>query len=395
MEQPPLTPPLPRLRMQPLLLSALLTLAMLITAWQRNSATLLAVAVPTSLLAYLLYFSIGGEALAQRLRNWCGAGTVRCLAVPLGLVALLYLYVALTGGAPLAGNSWQIPLLFCAPVIFYLFATRGESVITWKDAVGGLLCILPYALRDYPFSSDLPLGGGGIDNLYLTLAIIASVYALVVVRRLPAVGFEPLFSWSALGIALKWWAIFFVIVLAVGLPGGLIRWEGYEPLTPALLIAGLGLFLRTLFGTALPEELVFRGLIMNLLRQRIGQTGNWRRYLYGSLLLLPLAALAGYTIEDKAQWFPLLCAALLLGWTLWLIRKEPAQAADHTAQLLISTLFGLAHYHVHSTLFIGLAMLAGWAYAQVYRKTGSVFISALTHTLVNTTPPLFGLMLVR
>ncbi|HEY0722293.1 MAG TPA: CPBP family intramembrane glutamic endopeptidase [Gammaproteobacteria bacterium] len=380
---------------RPLLLSALLTLAMVITAWQKNSATLLALAVPVSLLVYLLYFSIGTEAVAQRLHDWCGSSVARYLALPLGLVVLLYLYAGLGGEDVLRSNSWPIPLLFCLPVLFYFFALRNATTITWKDAVGALLCLLPYAYRNYPFNSELPLGGGGIENLYLTLALIVAVYALTVVRRLPGVGFMPDFSWTTLGTALKWWAIIFVIVLAVGLPGGLIRWEGFEPITPALLIAGLGLFLRTLFGTALPEELIFRGLILNLLQQRINQTGNWRRYLYGSLLLLPLAGLAGYTIEAKAQWFPLLCATLLLGWTFWLIRKAPAQAADHTAQLIISTLFGLVHYHIHSTLFIGLAMLAGWAYAQVYRKTGSVFMSALTHTLVNTGPPLFGLLLVR
>ncbi len=384
-----------QVRPRPLLLSALLTLAMVLMAWQTNSAALLALAVPVSLLVYLLYFSIGAAALAQRLRDWCGASLARFLALPLGLVALLYLYVVLGGGEPLRGNSWQIPLLFCGPVVFYFLALRGAPAITWVDGVGALLCILPFAFRDYPFNVELPLGGGGIENLYLTLALIVAVYALMVVRRLPGVGFVPLFSWSALGISLKWWASVFVVVLVVGLPGGLLIWEGYEPLTPALLIAGLGLFLRTLLGTALPEELIFRGIMMNLLQQRMSQTGNWRRYLHGSLLLLPLAALVGYAIEDKAQWFPLLCAALLLGWTYWLTYKTPGQAADHTAQLIVSTLFGLAHYHIHSTLFVGLAMIAGWAYAQVYRKTGSVFSAALTHTCVNIGPPLFGLELVR
>jgi len=63
--------------------------------------------------------------------------------------------------------------------------------------------------------------------------------------------------------------------------------------------------------------------------------------------------------------------------------------------LIVSTLFGLAHYHIHPTLFMGLAMIAGWAYGYVFHKSGSVFYSALTHTLINTAPGLFGLIIVR
>lgn len=376
-------------------LSIVVTLAMLLIAWQSNTTTALLLAVPFALFAYLLYFSLGSAPLAAHFRQWCDGSLLRFLLMPLLLAALVFLYVALAGGNPWQGNSWQIPLLYCAPVLYYRWVVGNETAISWKDAVGALLCLLPYVLHDYPFDSSLPSGGGGIESLYLTLAIIVMVYALVVVRQLQRVGFEPYFSLAAVKISLTGWALFFVLVLAIGLPGGLLKWTGYEPLTPALVIGALAVFLRTLFGTALPEELVFRGIFMNLLQQRLEQTGNWQRYLFGSALLLPLALLAGYSIEDKAQWFPLLCATLLWGATYWLTRRDSRQAALYTAMLIVSTLFGLAHYHIHSTLFIGLAMFAGWAYGYVYHKTGSVFYSALTHTLVNVTPALFGLTLVR
>lgn len=389
------TVPAAATRLSPLILSLVVTLAMVVIAWQRNSAAALAVAVPVAFATYLLYFAIGTEPLASRLQQWCAGSVVRTLHLPLALMAGLALYVLSDGGDPLQGNSWQIPLLFCAPVLFYRLAIGGDASITWKDVVGGLLCILPFALHDFPFSSDLPAGGGGIDTLYLTLAIIVAVYALVVVRRLPAVGFVPFYSRDALLLVAKWWAFFFLLVLAIGIPGGLIRWVGFEPLSLSLLVAGLALFLRTLFGTALPEELFFRALFLNLLRQRLVQSGTWQRYLYGALLLLPLALWAGYTTPDQAQWFPLLCAALLWLATWRHTRSHPEAAAPYTALLIVGVLFGLAHYHIHSTLFMGLAMVAGWIYGHLYMKTGSVFYSALTHTLVNVSPMLFGFELVR
>lgn len=378
-----------------LLLSSLLTLAMLLIAWQANTTTALLLAVPFSLLTYLLYFSIGSASLAQHIREWCLGSLARCLILPLSLVALLFLYAVLAGGEPWQGNSWQIPVLFCAPVLFYRYVVGRGTAISWKDGLGVLLCILPYVLHDYPFSSDLPWGGEGIENLYLTMAIVVAVYSVVVVRELPRVGFVPHLSLEATKLSLKWWVLFFALALVIGIPGGLLKWSGYEPVSPGVLISGLAAFLRTLFGTAMPEELFFRGILMNLLQQRLEQTGNWRRYLSMALVLIPFAAVAGYTVGDQTPWFPLLCAIILWGASFWLTGRDHRQRYVYTAILISSLLFGLAHYHIQSTLFMGLAMIAGWVYGYVYHKTGSVFYSALTHTLVNVSPELFGLALIR
>lgn len=376
-------------------LSILMTLAMLLIGWQANTQKTLLLAVPFSLLAFLLYFSIGSVSIAERIRLWCDGRLLRFLTLPLILVAVLFFYIVLTEGNPWRGNSWQIPLLFCAPVLFYHWAIGRGEIITWKDGVGILLCLLPYVLHDYPFSSDLPIAGEGVANLYLTLSVIIAVYSLVVVRELPRVGFEPDISFDAAKLVLKWWLMFFALALAIGVPGDLLKWTGYEPLTPAVFVSGLALFLRTFFGTALPEELFFRGVMMNLLLQRIQQTGNGQRYLMWSLALIPFAALAGYTIDDEAQWFPLLCAVVVWGAAFMLSRRAAQQSYVYTSILITSLLFGLAHYHIHSNLFMGLAMVAGWVYGYVYHKTGNVFSAALTHTLVNVGPSLFGLTLIR
>jgi len=379
----------------PLWISTVVTAAMIFIGWRKNAPAVLALATPFSLIVYVLYFSVGSHGFIQHVWQWCGKSLARYLALPLALAMLQYLYVAFSGNNPLQANSWQIPLLFCAPVVFYRLVTGDEATITWKDAIGVMLCVLPYVMHDYPFSSDLPLNGGGIESLYLTLAMVAAVYAVAGARRMPHVGFFLYYTTDALKKSMSAWALFFVIVLVVGIPGGLVKWVGHQPVTASMLISGFALFLRTLFGTALPEELFFRGAFMNLLQQRIRQTGNWQRYMNGSLLLFPLAATAGYTTHDKAQWFPLVCAMLLWGGTKILNRRQPQQASIYTSLLIVSTLFGLAHYHIHSTIFMGLAIIAGWTYGHVYQKTGSVFYSALTHTMVNISPALFGFVLTK
>lgn len=375
--------------------SVAVTLAMVLITWQSATVTALALSIPFSLSVYLLYFSIGTAPLAVPLQQWCGGRWWRLLLLPLALAALLYLYVLLTGGTPWQGHGWQIPLLFCVPVLFYRWSGASGTAITWRDGVAVGLCVLPYALHDYPFDSHLPIGSDGIETLYLTTAIIVAVYAVVVVRQIKGVGFEFALSRHSVKLSMVCWVLFFPLVLVFGIPGGLMKWTGYEPLTPVVMIAGVGHVLQTLFGTALPEELLFRGVLMNLLQKRLEQTGLWQRYLKGSLLLLPLAVLAGYSIDDRLLWFPLLCAIVLWGAAAGLCRRDSAQAPLYTALLMVSTMFGLVHYHMQSSLFIGLAMFAGWTYGYVYHKTGSVFYSALTHTLVNVSPSWFGLMLVR
>lgn len=380
--------------LNPLLLSLLFSLAMVVMAWQRNSPTALVIALPTAIFTYLLLFSVGSEPLASRLQRWCGSSLLHTLQMPLLLVVVLALYVVVNGGNPLLGNSWQIPLLFCAPALYYYLFCHGEA-ITWRDIPGGLLCVLPYGLRDYPFSTALPYGGGGIETLYVTFAIIVAAYALVVVRRLPLVGFVAYYSRDALWLVAKGWALFFVLVLAIGIPGGLIKWVGFEPFSLSMVIANLALLLRTFVGTALPEELIFRALFLNLLFQKMSQSGKWDIELYGALLLVALAVAAGYTTEAIAPWFPLLTAVLLWSATWRYTRVHPDEGARYTALLIIAILFGLLHYHIHSNLFMGLAMIAGWIYGYIYMRTGSVFYSALTHTLVNVSPMLLGFELIR
>ncbi len=103
---------------------------------------------------------------------------------------------------------------------------------------------------------------------------------------------------------------------------------------PHLPSAGLGAkFVLILFATALPEEILFRGLIQNLLLQKLG--------------------------------------------------------ARTATLLLAAVIFGSAHLNnapgpLPNWRYMLLATIAGFAYGKVFHKANSIFASTFLHALVNT-----------
>ena len=95
----------------------------------------------------------------------------------------------------------------------------------------------------------------------------------------------------------------------------------------------------------------------------------WPPDLYSFVILFLLALLAGYAIGGAFAWLPLLMALGLSVSAVWLSRRHAGEAGAYTALLFGSMLFGLAHYHTHSTAFVALALVAGWCYGYVYWRT--------------------------
>lgn len=76
------------------------------------------------------------------------------------------------------------------------------------------------------------------------------------------------------------------------------------------------------------------------------------------------------------------CVGIVYG-CLFLEKKQVQAVGTYTALAIISMIFGLAHYHKGSIIFVGLAAVAGWAYGYTYLKTKNVFYAAIVHSLVN------------
>ena len=46
-------------------------------------------------------------------------------------------------------------------------------------------------------------------------------------------------------------------------------------------------------------------------------------------------------------------------------------------------------------VFVALAIVAGWAYGYLYLRSRAILYPVLVHTLINASPMLFGLALVK
>lgn len=249
---------------------------------------------------------------------------LRALAWPTGLWT-----------ATLAYAGWvHVPV---APRAFAYAAYAGLPVITlaWiasrppagrarrmnrELAVGAVVLALlaPAALRWLP---PLPVPGPGGADVAKYLAYAIAAWAFFVVMPIPHLGYEPRLDARALRAACLGFLLFVAVAVPLGFATGFIAWHPRFDADRLLLLP----VLLTLT-TAVPEELVFRGVV-----QRLVEGPGVRRRGLG------LAVASG--------------------------------------------LFGLAH--LPDPRYVLLATIAGAVYGLVYQRTGVLLASVATHVLVD------------
>jgi len=184
-------------------------------------------------------------------------------------------------------------------------------------------------------------------------------------------------------------------------------------------------FLLIFLGTALIEELFFRGFFFQLLEEKVQQETISNKWWYGGLaglvsliiitpwideilhifgwvpMITPLQDFIGPLAEPlgdaEGQAWPLvesiplevlyLVASIILGLiaTIMIYKtKDPLIAA----LVLSSILFGWAHFE--DIRYIFFASIAGFVYGWTYWKTQKIVPAALVHTTVNT---IWGILL--
>jgi membrane protease YdiL (CAAX protease family) len=206
-----------------------------------------------------------------------------------------------------------------------LSSVRGRPPGAWQDYAAAVALWLPVELR---WLLDVwPLSGEFRYVLTTLLAINAGIAGFLLVRRLDGIGYAVAWgrrwSWLVLGH----FAVFAALAIPLGQAIGFIAFEPHAERVKLLPLTLAG----TLLFTAWPEEFLFRGLLQNLF--------------------------------EKSLRSPL--AGLLVG----------------------AGVFGLSHINnlgFPNWRYVLLATLAGLFYGRVWQKTGSIFASAVVHTLVNT-----------
>ena len=270
------------------------------------------------------YFALSDPRIQSVLAQWCQTSRARVLALACCLV-LPYLAYSL----PLHCFSLRGFLALLLYVNLPVLAIRAHSSVRDSpvaDFAALLLIWLPLELGVLPALWLWPPGQPGhyLDGL---LGVLLAVYCFQAVRALPGIGYHLVprgRDWLLAGAGVL---LFLPLALGFGALTGFLRFSPHAPDPPAFLARILGIFLVT----AVPEELLFRGLLQNLLLRWTGR------------------------------------GTLSLG--------------------LAAVLFALAHLNVgaHPDWRLALlATLAGILYGWLFRATGGLMAPALAHTFVNS-----------
>jgi len=271
------------------------------------------------LFGVMLLFAARGVAETAAARFGAGAGFL------LGTMAFFaYLIYLLSTESLSFLRLAAIAVLVFVPLALAVSAER-QPAGTWQDfvTVAGVWVFVKFVPSHWLW----PYPGGRLAYVFtVLLAVNVALAAFLLVRRLSGIGYS--IGWG------RHWGFFVLASLTVfgciAIPLGVgmhfiefaPNWEAWK----SLPVVTIGI----LFFTAWPEELLFRGLLQNML-----------------------------TRATKSD---------LIGW--W------------TA----SVLFGFSHIKnggFPNWRYVALASIAGLFYGWTWRKTGSIFASAIVHAAVD------------
>jgi hypothetical protein len=159
-----------------------------------------------------------------------------------------------------------------------LFRRKGGG-LTVQDAFAILALWLPFEFGWLPEIS-LPLPGEMTIPMQLLIAINLGFYLFLVVRPLPEIGYTFRIKRDEMILALASFLAFAAIAIPIGLATGFIAFS--PKLHSALKI--LGTTVSILFAIGIPEELLFRGIIHNLIQRRLGAKKVWMALTISSLI---------------------------------------------------------------------------------------------------------------
>jgi hypothetical protein len=306
--------------------------------WQ-TVATLLIWVVFLSL--FILQFNPG---LNKRFRTTLQGRDMRLVlsGFILGSLFLGLLAVLLTGqGSQRAAQ--ELFILTALPLIFAVLLTRREPRFHVLDGLILLVLWVPVALgRVAP--AALPPVQGQVSIIYLYCSVLLiTIYR--VLRPLPDMGLT--FKWrdrdwrSGLHHAM----LAILALVSLGLLTGWLTFASYLPPLGQLLYR----FVFIGIVVALPEELVFRGVLQNMLQKRL--TSRWLplgivSILYGILHLFqawPVTpGLVSNANASVAHIIMATVASAFYGWTFLHTRRVTAAALTHTLVAWFFSVFFLS-----------------------------------------------------
>jgi membrane protease YdiL (CAAX protease family) len=304
---------------------ALLSLSgILFALWQGYTGRAFAAAATTLSLLLLPMLLFAARGFADRFSASLGSGSNLLLAVSVFVLYVIYLFG--TGTFALARIGIVAALIF-VPLALAMSAAQSAPG-SWQDFL--TLAAVWVFVKFGPSHYLWPYPGGRLAYISTVLvAVNVAIATFLLARRTKGIGYS--IGWR------NNWALYvlgsFLIFGCIAIPLGISmhfisfapQWNQWGSF--------LGLSIAILIFTAWPEEFLFRGLLQNLL--------------------------ARSSKSEIAGW-----------WTS-------------------SVLFGLSHItnngHFPNWRYVILATIAGLFYAYTWRRTNSIFASALVHAAVDIT----------
>ena len=308
---------------------AVLTLAgVLYSVWLGYGGRAFAATLTAFAFYFLVMLLFAARGVQDRLTSRFGAGSGYLLGAALFLVYLIYALgtntFAFTRAGAIAALAF-IPLALAA-------SAKHKPPGAWQDFATILfiwLAVKPLPNRwGWSLSHWIwPFPGGRLSYVFTVLLCVnVALACFLLLRRVDGIGYSIGWGrhWSFFVLAS--FAVFGCIAIPLGQGMHFIEFAPQWSQLKSLPLVSLGI----LFFTAWPEELLFRGLLQNML----SRASN----------------------SDLAGW-----------WTA-------------------SILFGFSHITnmgFPNWRYVLLASIAGFFYGWTWRKTGSIFASALVHTAVD------------
>ena len=379
-----------------LIYTFLLTIGYILLIWDSTPVFQIVSSTIYFILLYFVLFSIAKPEVSLWLRKIIDNNVFKVGAVPATLLILYYSYLAINKLNPFEGINMLLPFFILFPSFVFISKVLKTEKLDWLDFTVLAMFVIPITLIEMPSDSNLPINGGGFDSFYRIMILITGAYTFVVIRKISDVGFYPVFNLKKIWTALWVWAVFYSLIFVFAWSIDFIKFYGHDHYSFELISKIIRKLVSTFLHTALFEELVFRGLLLNMLQKRIAQTGNWKKFvLIGGSSLIILSLITGYSMSGSLKWFPAFTSILLIIAAYFIEKSKIDKTGTYVALALSSIIFGLVHYHAGSIIYMGIASIAGWAYGYTYIKTKNVFYAAIVHTLVNSSALMFGFELAK
>lgn len=302
--------------------------------------------ISVSLLVSLILFglliftlvSMSDPKVVDALQRRFGNNLLSALIPLTGLFIITIGYLILLNGLTPSGVMMSFLYLYI-PALLLWYDRQNDQIMTWINLISILIVWLFIELGLVP-NVSIPQDGG--VSFFLLIALNSIVYSFLIIRKLDTMGYrlQPnKDDWKHSCIYLGLFIAFFAI--PIGFPTGFIhQTTNWSPLWQFPIIL-LGIFLFT----GLPEELLFRGLIHNLLAARFNNTS-------------PL--------------FILFFSSIIFGF---------AHINNNDPPFVYVHLFG--NELPIPWAYIILSSIAGWFYGLAYIRTGSILAPAILHAMVD------------